>query len=56
LALYDFHPEWDEVHLVSWLDHNIPDITILPDEKAAFLDRAVSWLLQERSLPLADLL
>lgn len=56
LALYDFHPEWDQVQLVSWLDHNIPDYTILPDEKAAFLDKAVSWLMEERSFTLSDLL
>ncbi len=56
LALYDFQPEWDQVQLVSWLDRNIPDYTILPDEKAAFLDKAVSWLIEERSFTLADLL
>jgi type III restriction enzyme len=38
LAFFDFHIEWDRVQLISWFERNIPDDSILPDEKAAFLD------------------
>lgn len=55
MALLDFHTEWDQVQLVSWLERNIPDDSILPDEKAAFLDKAVTWLMEERGFTIEDL-
>lgn len=55
LALLDFHTEWDHIQLVSWLERNIPDDSILPDEKAAFLDKAVTWLMEERGFTLENL-
>ena len=42
--LFEYHSGWDQVHLVSWLERNIYDETLLPDEKAAFLNKAVDWL------------
>ncbi len=42
--LFEYHSGWDQVHLVSWLERNIYDETLMPDEKAAFLNRAVEWL------------
>ncbi|MHB8057357.1 MAG: DEAD/DEAH box helicase [Desulfuromonadaceae bacterium] len=43
--LFEYHSGWNQVHLVSWLERNIYDETLMPDEKAAFLNRAVEWLL-----------
>ncbi|MDH4163279.1 MAG: DEAD/DEAH box helicase family protein [Nitrospirota bacterium] len=55
LALLDIAIGWDQVQLVSWLERNIPDESILPDEKAAFLDKAVSWLITTRGFSLEEL-
>lgn len=43
--LFEYHSGWDQLHLVSWLERNIYDETLLPDEKAAFINKAVDWLL-----------
>ncbi|MEI7672126.1 MAG: DEAD/DEAH box helicase family protein, partial [Deltaproteobacteria bacterium] len=42
--LFPYHSDWSQVQLVSWLDRNIYDENLLPDEKAAFLNKAVVWL------------
>jgi type III restriction enzyme len=55
LAFFDFQSDWDQVQLVAWLERNIPDETILPDEKAAFLNNAIMWLIQQRGLTLEEL-
>jgi len=44
---FDYHSGWTRVDLVAWLERNIFDDTILPDEKAAFLNKAVEWLLSK---------
>ena len=43
--LFEYHSGWNQVQLVSWLERNIYDQTLLPDEKSAFLNRAIDWLL-----------
>lgn len=43
--LFEYHSGWDQAHLVSWLERNIYDETLLTDEKAAFLNKAVDWRL-----------
>jgi type III restriction enzyme len=55
LALFDFQPEWDLQNLLSWLERNIRDDSILPDEKAAFLLRAVIFLQETRGIGIKDL-
>ncbi len=55
LAWFDFQNDWSQVELVSWLERNIPDESLLPDEKAAFLNKAVTYLLNQRGFALADL-
>lgn len=55
MALLDFLTEWDQVQLVSWLERNIAEESILPDEKAAYLNKAVTWLLQQRGFSLDEL-
>jgi type III restriction enzyme len=42
--LFEYQSGWSQVYLVSWLDRNIYDENLLPDEKAAFLNKAVNWL------------
>jgi len=55
LALFDFQTDWDQVRLVSWLERNIPDESILPDEKAAFLNKAVTWLIEKRNFTIPEM-
>ncbi len=50
LALFDFQTEWSQVDLVDWLAKNIPDDSVSADEKAAFLNSAVTSLVQERGM------
>ncbi len=44
--LFEYRSGWDQVQLVSWLEGNIYDANLMPDEKAAFLNRGVEWLTQ----------
>ncbi len=53
--LIDYHAGWEQVHLVTWLDRNIYDDTILPDEKAAFINKAVTLLKDTRDFTLDEL-
>lgn len=55
LALFDFQNVLTQVQLVSWLERNIPDETILPDDKAAYLNKAVHGLIEQRSFTLEEL-
>ncbi len=55
LALFDYQSGWSQVELVSWLERNIFDDSILPDEKAAFLNKAITDLLIRRGFSLDDL-
>ncbi|MFA6414051.1 MAG: DEAD/DEAH box helicase family protein [Syntrophales bacterium] len=52
--LFPYHSGWSQVQLVSWLDRNIYDENLLPDEKAAFLNKAVVWL-QDNGFTLEEL-
>jgi type III restriction enzyme len=53
--LKDYNTGWNQVQLVSWLERNIPDEHIMPDEKSAFLNKAVSWLVSDRKFSLERL-
>lgn len=55
LSIFDFQADWNQVNLVSWLERNIPDEQILPDEKAVFINNAVSLLIEKRSIKLDEL-
>jgi len=55
LSLFDYQDDWDQVQLGSWLDRNIPDKSILPDEKAAFLNKAVTRLIEGRGFTIEEL-
>ncbi len=55
LALFDFQTDWSQVDLVDWLAKNIPDDSVSADEKAAFLNSAVTALIETRGLTLEEL-
>ena len=55
LALFDFQEEWDRRQLVSWLEKNIPEESVLPDDKAAFLNKGITYLLDLRGFTLLEL-
>ena len=42
--LFEYQSGWSQTYLVSWLERNIHDFTLLPDEKAAFMNKAIDWL------------
>jgi type III restriction enzyme len=56
LAMFDFQSDWDQVKLLSWLERNIPEQSIVPDQKAAFLNKAVNYLLEQRVFTLEELI
>ena len=55
LGIYEGYKDWSQVGLVSWLDKNIIDMALLPDDKAAFLNNAISYLITDRTFTLAEL-
>ncbi len=55
LALFDFQNGWTASDLVSWLEKNIPEESILPDDKAAFLNKAISFLTANRDFTVEEL-
>ncbi len=55
LACFDYQNDWSQVELVFWLERNIFDDSLIPDEKAAFLNRCITNLLDERGFTLEDL-
>lgn len=56
LALFDFQSGWGQVQLVSWLENNLRDESLLPDDKAAYLNQAVNWLMEQRKLAVEELI
>jgi len=53
--LIEYHAGWEQVHLVTWLSRNIYEDTIAPDDKDAFINKAVTLLIEERGFTLDDL-
>lgn len=43
--LFEYQSNRSRVDLVEWLGENIHDDSILPDEKDAYLNKAIEWLL-----------
>jgi len=56
LALFDYQGDWDQINLVSWLERNIFEDSVPPDEKAAFLNKAIEHLINGRGISLQDLI
>ncbi len=52
MALLDHQSSWTREELQWWLDKNVSELSVSPDDKAAFIDRAVSYLLEKRSVTL----
>ena len=46
---------WSQVELVAWLDRNIPFPYAPQDQKAAWLNAAINYLMHEREFSLAEL-
>lgn len=55
LALFDYQNGWSFSDLVSWLEKNIPDESILPDDKAAFLNKAIKFLVENKGFAIEEL-
>jgi type III restriction enzyme len=55
LALFDYQVNWSLLDLIDWLAKNIPDESILPDDKAAYIDKAVTWLMDKREFGIEEL-
>lgn len=41
---FEYYSSWTQVDLVVWLERNILDVSILPDEKGAYLNKSIDWL------------
>lgn len=55
MALFEMKCDWTQERLTAWLERNIYDENIIPDEKAAFLLKAVKSLIQDRGFTIEDL-
>lgn len=55
LALFDSSSRWDQVQLVSWLERNLHDDSLIPDEKAAFLNKSITQIMNGRGFSLEEL-
>ncbi len=55
LSFMEYQSNWDQIQLVSWLERNIPEDSIPPDEKAAFLNTAITYLIEGRGFSLEEL-
>ncbi len=50
-----FANNWDQAQLVTWLERNIFDDSLVPDEKAAFLNQTVTDLIAKRGFSVEEL-
>lgn len=55
LAFFDYQTEWSQTELVSWLERNIPEESITPDEKAAYLNNSIDSLRAHRKFTINEL-
>lgn len=55
LALYEDESGWDHINLVGWLDQNIPFLYSERDLKVAWINAAVSYLVDERKFTVEEL-
>jgi type III restriction enzyme len=55
IAFLDPKTGWSQPELVGWLEKNIPEQSILPDELAAWLNSAITHLVTSRGFALDDL-
>ncbi|MGD9562847.1 MAG: DEAD/DEAH box helicase [Pyrinomonadaceae bacterium] len=55
LALFDAEKGWTNTELVLWLDRNIPFVYADRDQKVAWINAAVNFLIETRSLSIEEL-
>ncbi len=55
MELFASDANWSVASLVYWLDHNIPHIDISPEDSGIFLTRLVQTLIEQRGIPLEQL-
>jgi len=55
LALFDAEKGWSNTELVHWLDRNIPFVYADHEQKVAWINEALNYLVQERSLSIDEL-
>lgn len=55
LALFDAEKGWSNTELVYWLDRNIPFVYADRDQKVAWINEAVTYLVEARSLSVEEL-
>ena len=55
LALFDTEKGWTDTELVYWLDRNIPFVYADRDQKVAWINAAVTYLVEARSLSVEEL-
>ena len=55
MTLFEMKCDWTAERLIAWIERNIYDENIIPDEKAAFITKAIHSLLKDRCFSLEDL-
>jgi type III restriction enzyme len=55
LALFETEKGWSNTELVHWLDRNIPFVYADRDQKVAWINKAVNYLVSDRLLPVEEL-
>lgn len=55
LALFDLEKGWEITDLVYWLDRNIPFVYAERDQKVAWINESVNYLIEQRGLSVEEL-
>ena len=55
LAFLDMKTGWSQAELVGWLERNLVETSVMPDELAAWLNKAITHLIEKRVFTLDDL-
>lgn len=55
LALFDLEKGWNHTELVHWLDRNIPFVYADREQKVAWINKAVNYLVETRNLSVDEL-
>jgi type III restriction enzyme len=55
LALFDLEKGWNHIDLVHWLDRNIPFVYADREQKVAWINEAVNYLIENRGLSVDEL-
>jgi type III restriction enzyme len=56
MALFDMASDWTQARLLWWLERNIYEESVTPEDKSAFLNKAVMLLMEKRGFTIDELI